>query len=249
MIKICLILGILCILYCLAILLSGAYGSWFFLIWAAAGICLLGLAWGMHHHVWALLPALLRRVLLWGTLAAAVFFLLIEALILSGFSEKGEPGLDYLIVLGAQVWPSGPSKALRYRLDAAYDYLMENPDTAVIVSGGQGYNEPFTEAQGMYDYLTAKGLDASRIRMEDKSTSTYENLKFSAELMGSREKKVGIVTNNFHVYRSIQLAKAQGYTNICGISAPSNLAFQPNNMLREFFGVVKNWVWGNMALW
>ena len=58
--------------------------------------------------------------------------------------------------------PDGPSRVLQYRLDAAYDYLVENPDTKVIVSGGQGSDEMISEAQGMYDYLAGRGIDHQR---------------------------------------------------------------------------------------
>lgn len=243
-----LIAGILFLVYCLAILISGVYGSWFFLTWGIAGIVLLGLAWILHAGIWAILPVLVRKTAVILCLMGLIFFLLIEGMIVSGFGQKGKEDLDYLIVLGAQIWPSGPSKALKYRLDAAYDYLMENEDTIVIVSGGQGYNEPCTEAQGMRDYLVKRGLAPERILMEDKSTNTYQNLKFSAELMESKECSVGIVTNNFHVFRSTGLAEKQGFSEVYGISAPSNSFFQPNNMLREFFGVMKDWLFGNMSL-
>ena len=123
--------------------------------------------------------------------------------------------------------------------------VVENPDTIVIVSGGKGYNEPCTEAQGMFDYLVRRGIPAERILQEDKSTNTHQNLKFSSSLMESKSCSVGIVTNNFHIFRSIGLARKQGFTNVCGISAPSNSFFQPNNMLREFFGVMKDWMAGN----
>ena len=53
---------------------------------------------------------------------------------------------------------NGPSRALQLRLDTAYDYLVENPDTIVIVSGGKGSNEPVSEAQGMYEYLAGREL-------------------------------------------------------------------------------------------
>lgn len=76
-----------------------------------------------------------------------------EGCILRRFTQKGPAELDYLIVLGAQMKTGGPSKALQYRLDEACRYLDENPGIKVIVSGGQGTDEPVSEAQGMYDYL------------------------------------------------------------------------------------------------
>jgi uncharacterized SAM-binding protein YcdF (DUF218 family) len=155
---------------------------------------------------------------------------------------RADPGMDYIIVLGAQVKEDGPSVVLKYRLDAAYDYMTENPDTMCIVSGGQGVNEPFSEAEGMKEYLLKNGIDRSRIILEDKSTSTAENFKYSKVLLKQPYDSVGIVTNNFHMFRAIHIAKAQGLKNVCGIAAPSNTIYLPNNVLRECLGILKDWM-------
>ena len=142
--------------------------------------------------------------------------------------------------------PAGPSAVLKFRLDAAYDYLTENEGTICVVSGGQGSNEPCTEAEGMYRYLTDKGIAPERILMEDRSTDTSENIAYSKALIGRTDVSVGIVTNNFHVFRGVNLAKAAGFQDVCGISARSNVYFQLNNMVREFFGIMKDLVCGNL---
>ncbi len=240
--------GSLCLLYCFGIFLSGAYGSRFFLIWAAMGLILFAAAYGLQIGVWDKIPGIFQKAILALIFVCAAWFLLIEGMIVSRFWEKGEPELDYLIVLGAQMKENGPSLALQKRLDAAVSYLQENPGTVVIVSGGQGENEPVSEAEGMYRYLIEKGISASRICMEDQSRNTAENMEFSRAFVNPQDASVGIVTNSFHVYRSIQLAKKAGYQNVCGIAAGSDPWFQPNNMLREFFGVMKDWLCGNMKL-
>ena len=84
--------------------------------------------------------------------------MIIEGCVVSHMHDKGEDGLDYIVVLGAQMRQNGPSVVLQYRLDEAIKYLNDNPDTICIVSGGQGYNEPCTEAQGMAEYLEKKGV-------------------------------------------------------------------------------------------
>lgn len=76
-----------------------------------------------------------------------------------------------------------PSAVLQYRLDRAADYLEQNPDTVCIVSGAQGRNEPCTEAEGMADYLLAKGIPAERILQEREAHTTAENLAYSRKLM------------------------------------------------------------------
>ena len=161
-----------------------------------------------------------------------------EACIISGFRQHGAEDLDYIIVLGAQVYESGPSVVLKYRLDEAIGYLNENPDTLCIVSGGQGYNEPYAEAVGMAAYLEEHGIPEERIILEDTSKNTEQNMINSMALM-PEQASVGLVTNDFHVFRAVWIAKKQGMTNVCGIAADSTTLFLPNNMFREFFGVVK----------
>lgn len=98
----------------------------------------------------------------------------------------------------------------------------------------------------MRDYLVGKGIAEERILMEDKSTDTSENIAFSAKYLDMENDSVGIVTNNFHVFRGVHLAKHLGIQNVCGIAAPSNIYFQLNNMVREFFGIMKDLVCGNL---
>ena len=86
---------------------------------------------------------------------------------------------DYIVVLGAGVNGTVPSLSLRERINAAYDYLTAHPDSVAIVSGGKGSGEDITEALCMYNELTKMGIDGSRVWMEDKATSTFENLQFS----------------------------------------------------------------------
>ena len=124
--------------------------------------------------------------------------------------------------------------------------LNENPDTLCVVSGGQGINEPFSEAEGMADYLIEHGIEASRILLEDKATNTAENIILSKTLMEPAYNGVGIVTNNFHVFRAVQIAKAKGLKNVCGIAADSDVLYLPNNVLRECCGILKDWIMNNI---
>lgn len=114
------------------------------------------------------------------------------------------------------------------------------------MTGGQGANEPFTEAEGMRDYLVNIGIDESRIILEPRALNTQQNIAYSKALMDSPEASVGIVTNNFHVFRGVGLAKKQGLTDTCGIAAPSNPLYLPNNVLREYFGITKDFLAGNL---
>ena len=125
-------------------------------------------------------------------------------------------------------------------------YLEENPDTLVIVSGGRGANEPVTEAKGMFDYLVGKGVDPKRIQLEDASGNTVENLVFSSRYVDLKSDTVVLVTNNFHIFRAERIAVKNGYEKVHGLAADSFAYMVPNNLLREFFGVVKDVLAGNM---
>lgn len=238
------IVGILCVLYCLALAITGGTGTWFFLIWGIMGIAFT--LWGIFRgRIWHVMPHWLHITA--GTLFLLMLavFLFTEGCIISGFSKNTDKELDYIVVLGAQLKTTGPSRVLQYRLDTAYEYLTAHPDTKAIVSGGQGSNEPASEAQGMYDYLVKRGIEPGRIVLEDKSVNTEQNIRFSKEFLQADADKVGIVSNNFHVFRAVKLAKAAGYRNVVGIAAPATAFYLPNNMLREFFGVVKDFLMGH----
>lgn len=232
-----LIIGILCLVY-FCVLLS--VGMDFSFVWFAGGIFFLTAGFckktGRIH-----LPhgAVLGMEIVFG--AVLLIFLSVECLIFSRMFSKGEAGLDYLVVLGAQVRGTEPSRALRKRLDKAVDYLEENMETKVVVSGGKGNGEDISEAEAMSAYLIEKGIERNRIICEDQSTSTVENLEFTGKLI-DRKKKIGLVTNNFHVYRAVKLAQKQGYTSVQGIAAPSDPLFQPHYLVREFLAMIKEWV-------
>jgi len=245
MMILCILAALLCFLYCLVVFMIRS-GSHFYLIWGAGGICFIGLALMIKFDWWSQFPLLLRRGILGLAAIGILLFMVVEGCIFAHYNDKGRDNLDYIIVLGAQMKQAGPSAVLKFRLDAAYEYLTANEGTVCVVSGGQGSNEPCTEAEGMYRYLVEKGISPERILMEDKSTDTSENIAYSVQLIGGTDASVGIVTNNFHVFRGVMLARHAGFENACGISARSNIYFQPNNLVREFFGVMKDLVCGNL---
>ena len=152
--------------------------------------------------------------------------------------------LDYIIVLGAHVDGTRLSLALLERTRRAFQYLKENPDTKAILSGGQGSGEDITEAKCMENYLTAHGIPESRLVLEEKSTRTKENLKFSDDLTGCGKKNTGILSNNFHVYRAVELARKLGYEHPYGIAAASDPIMQVHYVVREVAALVKEMLFG-----
>lgn len=236
-------LGILCIGYYLCSVTYAGFGVSMIWIWLLGGIALIGLGTAMLYckkqGIGQEMPFALRCVLKTILVSIAALFLIMEGLIFSGMNQKGEPNLDYLIVLGCQVKGNGPSKSLRERLDTAKEYMEQNPQTKAILSGGQGRGENISEAACMFQYLTEQGVDPARLIMEDKSTTTVENLDFSRAFLDEGKEKIGLVTNNFHIYRSVRIAKKAGYKNVCGIAAPSRTMLLPHYLVREFLALSK----------
>lgn len=148
---------------------------------------------------------------------------------------------EYVVVLGAGVHGTVPSLSLRNRLDAAGEYLKKNPEVTCIVSGGQGEGEDISEARCMYEDLVAQGIDPERIWMEDRSTSTEENLRFSLELIekktGERPGEIGVLSSEYHLLRAGMMGDKVG-VEVYGIPArTSRLSMRINYFLREVAGV------------
>lgn len=238
--------GCLSLLYFTGIALYTGLGNKFTYFWL-----LLALLCFVFHFIWrrgllAKLPPGICKVTGVILLMGVAFFVFVQICIMSRYTSHCKERVDYLVVLGAQMKTSGPSRALKYRLDAAYDYLQQYEDTVVIVSGGRGKDEPVSEAQGMKAYLVAKGIPAERIILEDRSVNTYENLQLSAQLLRPEQDKVAVVTNNFHLFRAMKIAEKAGYEKLYGVAAQSELALLPHNTMREFFGIMKDFLVGNL---
>ncbi|PJN86887.1 YdcF family protein [Bacillus sp. mrc49] len=147
-------------------------------------------------------------------------------------------GADYLIILGARVKGSVPSLSLQYRIDKASEYLLANKQTVAIVSGGKGHGEDISEAQAMQRGLIEKGIEGTRIIMEDKSTTTYENIVFSKEFIPDQASPGVIVSNDFHIYRAVAIATKEGL-NIKGIPAKTPKVSVPKSYFREYLAITK----------
>ena len=156
-------------------------------------------------------------------LVALILVLILVAFAVTGViimtKANGSSGqFQYLLVLGTAVDGTEPSSMLRDRIQAAYTYLLANPDVICIVSGYQSGNGEISEAECMYRELVALGIDESRIWMEPKASSTLENLNFSLQLIeektGSCPEVLGILSSEFHLLRAEMFAKEQGVTAV-----------------------------------
>lgn len=183
-------------------------------------------------------------------LAGVLFFGILLGIVLTGSHDhiNGEPKV--MIILGAQVMPSGqPSVLLQDRLDTALDWLEDHPDTTVVVSGGQGESEPSTEARAMADYLMEKGWPEEQILLEEQSVNTEQNLYYSLDLLEVEgydvTADVVVVSNGFHLARVRMLwGRAAGTTdNLSTLAAPSSHVPSRLRMyIREPLALVKSFL-------
>lgn len=154
--------------------------------------------------------------------------------------------LEYLIILGAHVRGTQPTKALRERLDRGLAYLRDNPCTKAVLSGGKGQGEDITEAQAMANYLMERGISQDRLLLENRSTNTKENLDYSLALIGNKQCTIGVVTNHYHVFRGVAIGKKCGCTRIYPIPAP----YWTHRLLwyipREILAIIKDKILGNL---
>ena len=187
------------------------------------------------------------KVFLVLVLLGTLVFGALLGLVLGGAHDSIDGDPRVMIILGCQLHDWGPSVMLQDRLDKALDYLKDHPEVVVVVSGGQGENEPTSEAQGMADYLADHGFARENIILETQSHNTHQNLTYSARHLEERgaDIKAGvvIVSNGFHLTRAKMLAGRAGYENVSTLAAPSShLPSRLKMYIREPLALVKSFV-------
>lgn len=182
--------------------------------------------------------------------SGSLVILTVLILIFGRIPAAAEPDLDYVIVLGAAVKPEGVSKTLKLRLDKAAEYAKQNPSTILILSGGQGADEPCTEASAMRQYLEEKGVAPERMLLEERSQSTTENIAYSRLLLeeraGNGKQDVAVLTSNFHLLRARLIAAKQGMKDIRGIAAESDKILFVHFCFRDSLAILKDRLMGNL---
>lgn len=241
-------IGVLCLIYYGVIIAYAGIGSSFAWFWLLGGMFCILLFMLMKHMIIRniVLPRPVTYTIGGIFLAGICAFVIIESVIIYHANRKTDPDVDYLIVLGAQIRGTSITKSLYNRLKIAEAYLKENPETLVIVSGGQGPGEDMSEASAMKEFLIKNGIDEDRIILEDRSTNTMENILYSKKLIESDDARVAVVTNGFHIFRSTRIAKRQGLRNVQGLSAPSDRILLVSYYVREVLAVIKDFLFGNM---
>lgn len=268
------ILAVVCLVYYVVIIVYSGFSTSFAFIWLlASGFFFLVAAGARYAHLHP------KKLPLWMPVSAATFFgacvavfVTVEVLVFMGVASADVPNLDYVIVLGAKVNEDEISNSLRKRLDKAIEYSQANPETMLILSGGQGPDEPVAEARAMYDYLLYNGVPAGQMAMETISTSTVENIAYSKVMIDEiqrvkRERQaremmpiapgpyvvaedkplqIGVLTSNFHVFRARMIAEKWGIPGIYGIASESDMLLFPHLCVRECAAILKDRLMGNM---
>ena len=199
-----------------------------------------GRRWMKSKWVKAFIALILVGVLVFGTLLGAV---------LHGSYDhvEGEPNI--MVILGCQVKPWGPSVLLQDRINKAADYLQSHPNVMVVASGGQGADEPMTEARAIYDALVERGISGERILLEEQSINTIQNLRYSIALLEQAghdvDQDIVVVSNGFHLTRVRMLwARIHGNDdNLSTLAAPSSHVPSRYKMyIREPIALVKSFI-------
>ena len=184
----------------------------------------------------------LNRIFSYGLILFLMALAVTEACIVSDARSESDIGADYAIVLGAGVNGTEPSRSLAARLDAAWEYSQEHPETIFILSGGQGNGEEISEAHCMADWLEEKGLPSERMILEQEAENTLENIIFSRDLILEREPgfkgNVCIITEGYHVLRARLMALDNGFVNVTAVGGYTGLPILTvNYYLREAFAI------------
>ena len=156
-----------------------------------------------------------------------------------------EPDKDFVIILGCGLKKDGtPMPLLRGRIDRALAFYHKQKETTgkeliFVTSGGQGADEVISESASMKRYLVEHGIPENRIIEEDRSTDTFENMKFSKEkiLAVNPQGKIAFSTTNYHVFRSGLFARRVKMRAV-GMGAETKWYFWSNAAVREFIGLL-----------
>lgn len=195
--------------------------------------------------LYLLLPRKFRVMLTSLLCVGVILFIAAEVPVVKAAKGTPEMEADYIIVLGAGVNGSVPSLSMIDRLSAALSYLESHPTSTAVVTGGQGSDEDISEAEAMFRWLTAHGIEGPRIIREDRATNTKENLEFSFALIPDAEAAaIAVVSSEYHLYRAQYIALAMGY-EVGGIPGRTTYpVLKLNYFIREALGVVHFTIFG-----
>lgn len=175
-------------------------------------------------------------LIVFGIIAAVVVLFVICEAIYSRGTLKTEP--DVLLILGCRVRGTQAEETLMMRIEKAADFLKKNRNTLAVACGGIVHKDQYkSEAQVIFEELTARGIDGSRIMIEDKSRTTAQNFINAKKLVNMSDgRSVSFLSSEFHLMRAGMIARSVG-VRCRSVAAPSPKKERFKNYLREFWAI------------
>lgn len=178
-------------------------------------------------------------------LSVAIFFAYIQYS--SSRSDDHSQPVKAILVLGSGIENGQPSPTLQKRLDTAAIYALHHQDTLLIMTGGIGFQQKYSEAEVMETYLRKHYPELRNpIALEERSTSTAENLQYVQPILEQWHIRLNdpilLVTSDFHTIRARAIAQHQGYQQVMSLSAETPLYIRYNSWLREYFAFLSGWL-------
>lgn len=185
----------------------------------------------------------LKKIIISLFIIFLISFIIVQGIVIYEGTKNEEKKVYYIVTLGARLYGRTPSESLMERLNTTLDYAKKYKDTKIIVCGGQGLDEDIPEAEAMEYFLINRGIDKNRIIKEESSTSTFENLKNAKEIIERLDDRddieIGIVTSDYHIYRSKLIAKRLGF-KVIGLPSKTPTILIPRSYFREYFAIIKS---------
>ena len=190
----------------------------------------------------------LKLIVIIVLLIGVACFLAAEIPVLMDCRSDADTTAPYLIVCGAGVHGSTPSLSMTDRLREAMAWLDAEPAGKAVLTGAQGPGEDLSEAQAMFDWLTARGVDPGRLILEDQAVNSLQNLRYSLERIaadgGDPAGRVAILSSEYHLHRLGWMAERLGCQPVLVAARTTKISLFINYAVREAFAMWKLWVFG-----
>ncbi len=238
-------IGSILLLLLLAVFFKFALKGYSFLALALTAIAVIVGAYYVLTFKNTQLFLTLKRILTILVVLACLLIIFAEIPVIVHSQKREKAQSPYVIVLGAGVHGTKPSRVLSQRIDAAYEFLITYPETTAILSGGKGDGEAISEAQCMKNELIKKGIDESRLIMEDRSTTTKENFAFSKKILDEiapGTTSVTVISSDTHLYRASVIAKEVGLEAKVYYAYTDYHVLRFTYALREAFAIWMEWI-------
>ena len=232
--------------------------NWFNFIWFIGAGVLIVLSFLFSRDLG--MPLVLRILLGLMILVCVANFGIFAYHMIGAMSSQTDYDAKWVIVLGAKVNGTEPSKEFRERISKAAEYVrLADADDGlnrqdwpkVIATGGQGEDEGAPEGEVCAKVIKTFGISSDRVLVDNQSTTTLENFGYAKALIetsgGSCNDKVAVVTSGFHLYRAVQLARKEGFDNITCCGSTGLVSLLPHYIAREYAAYIKEVSLGHIA--